>query len=578
MNSFYCENQGTYTYMVYELAPNEELDNLSLGMMINNKIRGISPVIRTQMDQIACLKYNVSAKVSLTQYLTGTLSRERILKIFLSITEAVLTAEEYMIDRSSFLFDPDFIFVNVSTAEAEIICLPVIGLAQPDISSFFKNIMFNPNTTFDSTENCDYVAKIINHLNSATTFSLGNFRELLVSLQRNQAAGQPQAQSAAAIMNNQRSQQQPVQPMPQTQNRAAQAQPVVNKSVMPPQNVNKNTNVGQPQGMAVPQMQPNVQKPQTSAPIPDMGFAIPGTAPEQMVNGQAAKNNVSQNQTVAQTKTDEKPMSMMYLLRNYSKENAAIYKAQKQAQKDSAPAKEDKKAKKGRKKEKDSSTEAYSVPGSPSADMEFAIPGILSEQIPNVQAMPGQSSQNSVYNQVPNGLQGMSQMQNASNVYAQTGQQQMNIQPQVMQQAPVQQAILNMAPVQNVSGNFGETTVLNAGSYGETTVLNQAQNPQQTITPHLIRAKNNEKILINKPAYRIGKERSYVDYFIGDNTAISRSHANILIRDGQYFVVDTNSTNHTFVNGQMIQSNMEVQINHGDKIRLANEDFEFKLY
>ena len=69
-----------------------------------------------------------------------------------------------------------------------------------------------------------------------------------------------------------------------------------------------------------------------------------------------------------------------------------------------------------------------------------------------------------------------------------------------------------------------------------------------------------------------------MDYFIGDNTAISRSHANIVSRDGEYFVVDTNSTNHTYVNGGMIQSNVETKLSHGSKIRLANEDFEFKLY
>lgn len=127
--------------------------------------------------------------------------------------------------------------------------------------------------------------------------------------------------------------------------------------------------------------------------------------------------------------------------------------------------------------------------------------------------------------------------------------------------------------------NFGETTVLNGGGIGETTVLNVSMlNQQQTITPHLIRVKNNEKIMINKPVFRIGKERSYVDYFIGDNSGISRSHANIVTKEGKYFVVDTNSTNHTFVNGAIIQSNMEVEINHGDKIRFANEDFEFKLF
>ena len=94
----------------------------------------------------------------------------------------------------------------------------------------------------------------------------------------------------------------------------------------------------------------------------------------------------------------------------------------------------------------------------------------------------------------------------------------------------------------------------------------------------LLRLKNNERINIDKPVYRIGKERSYVDYFIGDNSAISRSHANIITRDGKYFVMDTNSTNHTFVNGSMIQSNVEVPLEHGTMLRLADEEFEFKLF
>ena len=128
------------------------------------------------------------------------------------------------------------------------------------------------------------------------------------------------------------------------------------------------------------------------------------------------------------------------------------------------------------------------------------------------------------------------------------------------------------------AANFGETTVLVKGNIGETTVLNAAAQQQKQIAPHLIRAKNNEKISVNKPVFRIGKERSYVDYFIGDNTAISRSHANIVTREGAYYLVDTNSTNHSFVNGEMIPSNVEVQIEHGTKIMLANEDFEFRLY
>lgn len=42
--------------------------------------------------------------------------------------------------------------------------------------------------------------------------------------------------------------------------------------------------------------------------------------------------------------------------------------------------------------------------------------------------------------------------------------------------------------------------------------------------------------------------------------------------------MDTNSTNHTYVNGKMIQSNIEVEIENGDKIRFGNEDFEFRMF
>ena len=127
------------------------------------------------------------------------------------------------------------------------------------------------------------------------------------------------------------------------------------------------------------------------------------------------------------------------------------------------------------------------------------------------------------------------------------------------------------------TGNFGETTVLGAAvASGETTVLGAAQ--AQIVSPYLLRLKNNERIQLSKPVFRIGKERSYVDYFISDNTAVSRSHANILIKGTEFYIVDTNSTNHTYVNGNMLQSNVETKLEHGSKVRLANEEFEFFMY
>ena len=95
--------------------------------------------------------------------------------------------------------------------------------------------------------------------------------------------------------------------------------------------------------------------------------------------------------------------------------------------------------------------------------------------------------------------------------------------------------------------------------------------------PYLIRKNTFDRIDINKPVFRIGKEKSYVDYFIGDNNTISRLHADIISRDNRYYLKDNNSTNHSYINGSMIQGNQEAELFDGAVITLSNEDFEFHL-
>jgi hypothetical protein len=51
--------------------------------------------------------------------------------------------------------------------------------------------------------------------------------------------------------------------------------------------------------------------------------------------------------------------------------------------------------------------------------------------------------------------------------------------------------------------------------------------------------------------------------------AVSRRHAKIFIRDGQYVLTDLNSTNGTRVNGQWVQPEMEVQLKPGDEIEVG---------
>ena len=122
------------------------------------------------------------------------------------------------------------------------------------------------------------------------------------------------------------------------------------------------------------------------------------------------------------------------------------------------------------------------------------------------------------------------------------------------------------------SEGAGETSVLGYGG-GETSVLGGANQKKASLT----RVKTNEHVDIVKQLFRIGKERSKVDYCITNNNSVSRVHADIVFKNGGYYLIDNNSTNYTFVNGQLIPAKQEVAISDGDRIKFAEEEFIFKL-
>ena len=494
------ENQGTNTYLVYTIDAEDELDSMSLGMLTNNKIPGIAEATFLQVDTTKYIKFNVSAKVSVSQLFSGPVNKKRLVGVFTGIIDAMLSAEDYMLDTDSMLLDLDYIFADVTTCESVLVCLPVMNreTKNPELGVFFKNIMFN--TQFDQTENCDHVAQIINYLNTNPVLSLNDFKALLDGMTK-----------------------------PREEKKASRPKVEEQRPVEKPRQ--------QPVAMPVQQPVPQAQ-PMPPAPVQE---PVPASAP--------AKLDASMLPESLQLQEEEKPISMFYLLQHYNKENAAKYKAQKAA----------KKEKKAEGKKKDSDGKGKKDAPSSTVNAGFAVPGQPAAQVNPGFAVPGQNS-------MP------VETKPAQPVVPASVQQPAAKKPQpTVPQQPVQPVV--QQPAQSI--NFGETTVLGS-PMGETTVLGVAAAPA-AVKPYLIRAKNNEKIPLNKPVFRIGKERSYVDYFIGDNTAISRSHANIINRNGEFFVVDTNSTNHTYVNGGMIQSNVETPLSHGTKIRLANEEFEFKL-
>lgn len=525
MGIFTIENQGVNTYLVYKVAAEDEFDALSFGMLANNKIRGIAPILFTQIDADKYLKYNISSKIPVSTYFKGTVTRKKLLDVFSGIASAVMAAEEYMVDTSLFIFNIDHIYVDATTNETTIICIPVVNCAHStvDLQMFYKQIMYS--TQFDQNENCDYIAPIINYLNSTQVFSLLDFKKLIDRLNFSAAQSAAVTRTAPATRVAPASSAVPATPgtAPVTVNTAYEKQP---------KNIPDNTRVNT--------AQPPVSKAQPPEIMSNVGTVPAGMPPVPQKAAKASKAS-KKGPVVAEvpdSAQDEKQISLVTLLTKFSKENLELYKAQK------------------------ANGKAGKAPKAPKASKQkqtppvtFAVPG----QTPSVNSAPPVSA--------PPVKQPFENPQVPSQKLTPPVQK-----PEINSYQQI--AAVHPKHVNVQQANFGETTVLSSAAAGETTVLGVAPVVSQPVA-HLVRVKTGEKVAINKPAFRIGKEKSYVDYFISDNTAISRSHADIIMKGGNYYVVDLNSTNHTFVNETIIESGTENLIKAGDKIRFGNEVFDF---
>ncbi len=575
------ETQGPVTYLVVEVEPKEVIDTLTMGMLSNNHIVGFAPVLYTELDGRRFLKYNISAKLTANQFFSGNITPARAIEGFKNILTAICTADDYMIDTSCFDFNADRIFINISSCEVAMICAPIIKTqdVNTEVTNLFR-LLLNSSGLYDSPE----LAKIKNYIEESDNFNIYNLKNIVDCWTPGVAAAFPNTP------------QRPIPtPNPMTAQPKSEPPKASGNSYVPPVLNNGASNAAAPNGeldftgtISMEQapkifnktgisgaeekdIQP-VNKPFNFNPPPKPQF---GGVPFNPVNtgkstearvyspggaGAANNNNLGKmNPPVGAVPPvpngrptpsgqpgmaipgkppmpNRPPMPVNSAQNTENKKESSLFKKLFGHSKDSNPKNAEKKHKKDKKNKSDNA-----APPQPPIPKSGAPRPMPNGMINNAGFPP--------VNNIPNNNGMMPGYNNQFN--------------------PARPAVINAAPINN---SFNETTVLSP--IGETTVLGGGADMSG---PYLTRMRTGEKISINKPVFRIGKESSYVDYFIRDNTAISRSHANIITSGDEYFVEDTNSTNHTYVNGKMINANEKIKLSSGDIVRLANEDFSFSV-
>lgn len=474
---FKSENQGGNTFLVWELPEHVEIDEMIKGMMENNEIKSLLPFVFNQNNLERCIKYNISSRITLQQYLSRTVKKKNLLRVMQGLANTVIEAEDYMIDPGNLFFDLDYIYVDLHTEQTGMVVLPVIWQHTWDMGEFFRSILLKVKV--DTQENTAYVAEILNFLNSGAGFSIVEFKKLLKKLEE---GGRTEVKKALMM------------PKPSVVDSPPKKAPIVEEKPVP-------------------------EKPISEKPVKD----IPQDA-----------------------KDAEEPISLFYLLQHYNRENAAAYKAQKEAKKENGGKKEKKGKKDKKDKKKDQAAVGFYIPGQDTGG--FAIPGqpapddLMANRVPS----SGSASNHGMSPDIsPNGSRGWER----------------NDSPQLAPQ-----------------DDFGATEYVQENDDTEQTEFMELAGGHKKPLPYLIRRKNRERIPITCESFHLGRDVEFNDYPIVDNKYVGKSHCHIITRNGEYFVVDDNSKNHTRVDGERVPAGEMAKLAHGQTLQLANEEFEFRMF
>jgi len=112
----------------------------------------------------------------------------------------------------------------------------------------------------------------------------------------------------------------------------------------------------------------------------------------------------------------------------------------------------------------------------------------------------------------------------------------------------------------------------------DTTVLSVVENKEDEkvkVYSHFEIKESGKRVDVNKEIFVIGKSQD-ADYTI-DNKSVSRRHLSIVHKEDKNYVKDMSSLNGSFVNGEKISPETEVEIKDNDSIKLADVEIVFHI-
>lgn len=559
--NFKVRNIGSEKYLSYVLDDDCDFDEELLDYLEDNKIGELIDIIYEEDDENDYFTYNITDRVTVDTLFKDKVNAEKLLGVIRGIATSIVNLRDLGIPISYIILHRGFTYVNPVTYDVKLICLPVESGASmnAEFRHFAKNLIVNAQ--YDTTEDCNYIAKVLNLLN-VEKFTIRAFAGELTELMESAGMDVEEAyvdldggievsQSANAVVDEGNG----IDDLPEFKDVAFDEEDDDGLDMYEEEPTEANT---------------IFKDLDLDAEEPYDGETETLTSGEPVAAGVGSVNmNAFDDSALEELKIDD-------TLEEYPDDEVAS--------------------------EEEAAAE-------PELDLEDIIPEIKPVKIqPKVEEIAHTAE--GVTEVAP-----VAETEDKPVLIDTTEIDDLIDHPPVMKSIKINRAkIIQRAvneleddkienPTENIiaSGldadaepetNMDPATIPEAGNDDETgsTVEltagmnvvpdteedNKASNAPKAM-PYIVRVNTGERVMINKAVFKIGKANRGVDFTISGNGAVSRVHAIIYQREDGCYLKDNKTTNSTYVNGQKLAENQEVLLKNDSEIVLGDEDFIFKL-
>ena len=578
--NFKARNIGQERYLTYTMGEECELDEDALDYCETNKLKELVSIIYEEDDDYDYLTYDITGRISLDDFIKEEMNCEKVLFILRNVANNLISLKEQAIHLSYVLLNRSFIYVDENSFEISFICLPVEskGSVMLEFKSFMRQLL--ANMRYDVEEDLSYVGKLLTYINGSN-FNLRGLIGLAEALMEEagisfEEAGAIDADGVEVVSSEE-----------------------VNQTAYDTEaeNISDFMNQLSESDEALPEIGDDIDDADETS---DTDGNIDGFDMTSDTDGEIDSILPAGMEPVSH----EQPESMQEEINEESLEEQVITEEITDEPEEEQPVQQ---AIPAAVREKEAVTEANEARSKETdidlikdrikqlvGDVPSAKPISTGKNIKTIEDLDEYlDSKPPVVKRTVVKVNRAAIIQNVAAEHEAEQESERGAEEDIVKEAEDKTEKLEQLPV--IEEIYEDMNVEKSEKPKSKSILSKsvdivaktisgdtAKNANNLlnapkIMPYLIRVNTDERIMLNKPTFKLGKASMGVDYTVGGNGAISRQHAVILQKDGVCYIKDNKSTNHTYVNDKMVDDGVEEILTHDSMIKLGDEEFIFKI-